>query len=110
MWGKVFEILKRIFTINDELKKLQADSNLHSEQIREIVSSQTRFFYEYQLQRERDAVERERELHKRERALAEHEQEKLRLENQQLRERLERLEHLSLPSPASKPPDEPSKD
>lgn len=105
MWGKVFEVLKRIFTINDELKKLQADSDLHSEQIREIVASQTRFYYEYRLQRERDAVERERELHKRERALAEHEQEKLRLENQQLRERLERLSLLP-----TKPPDEPSKD
>jgi hypothetical protein len=83
MWEKVFEIFKRFFTISDELKRLQADSKLHGEQIRELIDNQTRLYYEFQLQKERNAHEREKET--------------LRLENQQLRERLERLERL-LPS------------
>ncbi len=92
MWEKVFEILKRFFTISDELKRLQADSKLHGEQIRELIDSQTRLYYEFQLQKERGAHEREKET--------------LRLENQHLRERLERLERL-LPSAATdKKPDE----
>jgi regulator of replication initiation timing len=65
------------------LKRLQADSKLHGDQIRELIDNQTRLFYEFQLQKERDAHERENEA--------------LRLDNQKLRERLERLEKL-LPS------------
>lgn len=109
MWRNIFGLLKRIFTVNDELKKLQTDSDLHSQQIREIVANQTRFYYEYQLQRERDAAERERDLHERERAFAERERERLRTENQQLRERLERPERLSLPPSTPQSPGGPSK-
>ena len=61
MWEKVFEIFKRFFTISDELKRLQADSKLHGEQIRELIDNQTRLYYEFQLQKERNAHEREKE-------------------------------------------------
>lgn len=61
-------------------------------QSRESFDDQTRLSYEQQLQRERDIRERER-------ALQDRETELLRLENRQLRERLERLERLSLPAP-----------
>lgn len=93
MWEKVFEIFKRFFTISDELKRLQADSKLHGEQIRELIDN-PRLYYEFQLQKERDAHEREKEA--------------MRLESRQLRERLERLERLSLPTSLAdqKPPDE----
>ncbi|MCI0525721.1 MAG: hypothetical protein L0Y75_10700 [Acidobacteria bacterium] len=92
MWEKVFEIFKRFFTISDELKRLQADSKLHGEQIRELIDNQTRLYYEFQLQKERNAHEREKET--------------LRLENQQLRERLERLERLLPSATTDKNPDE----
>lgn len=92
MWEKVFEVFKRIFTINDELKKLQADAALHSEQIREILANQTRFYYELQLHREREAHEREKEAMQR--------------ENQQLRGRLERLEKLLPSATTDKKPDD----
>jgi len=92
MWEKVFEIFKRFFTISDELKRLQADSKLHGEQIRELIDNQTRLYYEFQLQKERNAHEREKET--------------LRLENQQLRERLERLERLLPSATTDKKPDE----
>jgi regulator of replication initiation timing len=92
MWEKVFEIFKRFFTISDELKRLQADSKLHGEQIRELIDNQTRLYYEFQLQKERNAHEREKET--------------LRLENQQLRERLELLERLLPSATTDKKPDE----
>ncbi|MCG3162957.1 MAG: hypothetical protein JMDDDDMK_04326 [Acidobacteria bacterium] len=92
MWEKVFEIFKRFFTISDELKRLQADSKLHGEQIRELIDNQTRLYYEFQLQKERNTYEREKET--------------LRIENQQLRERLERLERLLPSATADKKPDE----
>jgi hypothetical protein len=92
MWEKVFEIFKRFFTISDELKRLQADSKLHGEQIRELIDNQTRLYYEFQLQKERNAHEREKET--------------LRLENQQMRERLERLERLLPSATTDKKPDE----
>jgi len=92
MWKTVFEVLKRLFTINEDLNRLQAASKLHGDQIRELYENQTRFQYELQLQRERSAHEREKEA--------------LRLENQQLRERLEHLDRLSLPP---KTPDDRSK-
>ncbi len=92
-WKAVFEVLKRLFTINDELNRLQAESKRHGEQILELAASQTRLQYELQLQNERDAREREKE--------------KLQLENRLLRERLDRLERLSL---SLKPPDERPKD
>ncbi len=90
MWKAVFEVIKRLFTINDELNRLQTEPKLHGEQIRELAANQTRFQYELQLQKERAAHERE--------------QEKLRLENQQLRERLERLEKLLPPAKSSNEP------
>lgn len=92
MWEKVFEIFKRFFTISDELKRLQADSKLHGEQIRELIDNQTRLYYEFQLQKERNTYEREKET--------------LRIENRQLRERLERLERLLPSATADKKPDE----
>lgn len=92
MWEKTFEVFKRIFTINDELKKLQADSALYAEQIRDILANQTRLFYELQLHKEREAHEREKEA--------------LQRENQQLRGRLEQLEKLLLPATTDKKPDE----
>ncbi len=93
MWKSVFEVLRRLFTINDDLNRFQAELKRHGEQIRELAENQTRFQYEMQLQREREAHERE--------------QIKLQLENRFLREQLERL---SLPPSPPKPPGEPSKD
>lgn len=98
MWGKFFNILKLVLTLADSFQKLDAKVKEHGEQIRELSANQTRMWYEFQLQRERDARERERE----DTARA---QEAMWRENQQLRERLERLERLSLP-PA--PPDKQS--
>lgn len=96
MWKAVFEVFKRLFTINEDLNRLQAASKLHGDQIRELYDNQTRFQYELQLQQERDAHEREKE--------------KLQFEKRLLSERLEQLERLSLPSSTPKPPDEPSKE
>jgi len=79
-------------TINEDLNRFQAELKRHGEQIRELAENQTRFQYEMQLQRERDAHERE--------------QIKLQLENRLLREQLERL---SLPPSSRQPLDEPSK-
>jgi hypothetical protein len=74
--------------------------------MREPSEGQARLAYETQIQQERDEREREREFRQRELALLERERalqgretELLRLENRQLRERLERLERLSLPTP-----------
>lgn len=92
MWEKVFEVFKRFFTISDELKRLQADSKLHGEQIRELINNQTRLYYEFQIQKERDLHEREKEA--------------LRLENLELQERLERLEKLLPSATTDKKPDE----
>lgn len=94
MWKSVFEVLKRLFTINEDINRLQAASKLHGDQIQELYENQTRFQYELQLQKERDAHERERA--------------RLEFEKQLLLKRLERLEQQSLPP--SKPPDEPSKE
>lgn len=107
MWEKVFGVFKRIFTFNDELKKLQADSDLHAEQIKELYANQTRFQYELQLQKERDAHERERILHQLQLANKDRIESEQRIEIQQLREQVARL---SLPPSAPKPPDEPSND
>ncbi|MDQ3011585.1 MAG: hypothetical protein M3X11_12870 [Acidobacteriota bacterium] len=93
VWQKIYDLFKRLFTINDDLSRLQAELKRQGDQIREIVVNQTRFQYELQLQKERDAHERE--------------QIKLQLENRLLRERLERL---SLPPSTSKPLDESSTD
>ncbi len=93
MWKSVFEVFKHLFTINEDINRLQAASKLHGDQIRELYENQTRFQYELQLQKERDAHERERA--------------RLEFEKQVLLERLERLERPSLPP--SKSPDEPSK-
>ncbi|MGH9799527.1 MAG: hypothetical protein ACRD82_04120 [Blastocatellia bacterium] len=87
MWKTAFEVFKRLFTINDDLNRFQADLKKHSEQIRELADNQTRLQYEWQLQRERDAHEREKE--------------KMQFENLLLRERLERSEQRTLPPPPS---------
>ncbi len=96
MWKSVFEVFKRLFSINEDLNRLQAASKLHGDQIRELYENQTRFQFELQLQKERDAHEREKE--------------KLQFEKRLLSERLEQLERLGLPPSAPKPPDEPLKD
>jgi len=61
MWKAVFEVFKRLFTFNEDLNRLQAASKLHGDQIRELYDNQTRFQFELQLQKERDAHEREKE-------------------------------------------------
>jgi 3-deoxy-D-arabino-heptulosonate 7-phosphate (DAHP) synthase class II len=61
MWDRLFGLLKSFFTINEEVKKLQADSKDYAQQIRCLADNQARLYYEIQLQRERDARERERE-------------------------------------------------
>ncbi|MGH9837023.1 MAG: hypothetical protein ACRD9Y_28685 [Blastocatellia bacterium] len=106
MWQRLFDLLKSFFTISEEVKKLQADSQEFSQQLRELAENQTRLYYEYQIQRERDARERERENFERERESKEREKELLRLENQLLRERLERLERLLPSATTDKNPDE----
>lgn len=55
MWKSVFEVFKHLFTINEDINRLQAASKLHGDQIRELYENQTRFQYELQLQKERDA-------------------------------------------------------
>src|SRR5262249_27976717 len=110
MWGKVFDVIKRFLTITEKLNSLQRTSELHAEQIRELFDNQTRFQYELQLQKERDARERERILHQLQMALKDRAESELRLENRQLREHIEKSERSSLPPSTSIPPDEPSKD
>lgn len=80
------------------------------EKIYSLIKNQTRFQYEMQLQKERDAHEREQVIHKLELALRDRTEDALRLEAKQLREQLERTERLTLPPSPPKPPDEPSKD
>lgn len=86
MWKTVIDLFKRLFTINDEMNRFQAELKKHGEQIRVLADNQTRLQYEWQLQRERDAHQREKE--------------KLEIENLLLRERLGRAEQRGLP-PAS---------
>ena len=83
MWKSVFELFKRLFTINDELNRLQAELKKQGEQIRQLTDSMTRAQYEQQLQNERNAHEREKVI--------------LELEKRLLLERLERAEQRSLP-------------
>ncbi len=84
MWKSVIELVRRLFTINEELNRLQSASKKHGDEIRELYETLTRVQYEMQLQRERDIHEREKE--------------KLLLENRLL---LERLEQRGLPPPSS---------
>jgi hypothetical protein len=113
MWKSFFSLFKRAITLAEDLQRLREQVKENSRQLDELADSQTRLYYEYQLQRERDAREREREAHQRdlvtftrEHNLAEREldalkreAELLRRENQLLRERL------SLP-PAQTEPNE----
>ncbi|MGH9833347.1 MAG: hypothetical protein ACRD9Y_10040 [Blastocatellia bacterium] len=92
MLKQLFELFRQVFTFGDRLQRLDDKVKEHSEQIRNLADTQARIYYESQLQRERDARERERQSYERK-------EEALRLENQMLRERLERLERLSLPAP-----------
>lgn len=78
MWKSVIELVRRLFTINEDLNRLQSASKKHGDDIRELYETVARVQFEMQLQRERDAHEREKE--------------KLQLENRLLLERLERRE------------------
>lgn len=49
MWKSVFEVFRRLFTINDDLNRFQTELKRHGEQIRELAENQTRFQYELQL-------------------------------------------------------------
>ncbi|MBS1790302.1 MAG: hypothetical protein JST85_21435 [Acidobacteria bacterium] len=89
MWKTVFEVFKRLFTINDELNRVQAELKRQGEQIRQLAENQMRFQYEQQLQNERSVHEREKVI--------------LELENRLLRERLEQR---ILPPPSDKKSDE----
>lgn len=108
MWKSLFSLFKRAITLAEDLQRLREQVKENSRQIDELADSQTRLYYEYQLQRERDAREREREAYQRERqmieqmvererALFERKLEVLQQENQLLRERL------SLPPAQTKP-------
>lgn len=60
MWKQLFKALKYIITFAEKLQKLEARAKEQSEQIRRLADNQARMYYEFQLQRERDARERER--------------------------------------------------
>lgn len=93
MWEKLFNLLKLVFTVAEDMQSLKAKVKEHSQQLLELAASQSRLQYELQLQKERAAYERDREAWHR--------------ESQHLRERLEQLERLSLPpAPTDKKSDE----
>ena len=46
MWEKLFGLLKSFFSINEEVKKLQADSKDYAQQLRRIADNQARLYYE----------------------------------------------------------------
>jgi peroxiredoxin len=113
MWSRIFKLLRQVFNFYEDLQKLKETARQQGQQIRQLADQQTRLYYEFQIQRERDAREREHEnferahaLLERERQLQEREKELLRLENQLLRERLERLERLLPSATTDKKPDE----
>ncbi len=106
MWSRIFKLLRQVFNFYEDLQKLKETARQQGQQIRQLADQQARLYYEYQIQRERDARERERENFERDRELKEREKELLRLENQLLRERLERLERLLPSATADKKPDE----
>ena len=88
MLDKLFALTKTIFTIDEELKRLREDAKSTNEQMRRLAHNQARLYYEFQLQKERDAHAREAEL--------------LRLELRLAQERLKQLDaHLTaLQAPA----------
>lgn len=78
MLEKFVSLLKMLFTIDEELKRLREESKRHGDRIHELASNQARLYYELQLQKEREA-------HTRETAT-------LRLELEQTQKRLKELE------------------
>lgn len=106
MWSRIFKLLKQVFNFHEDLQRLKETARQQGQQIRQLADQQTRLYYEFQIQRERDTREREREGFERARDLEAREKELLRLENQFLRERLERLERLLPSATADKKPDE----
>ena len=90
MWEKLLGLFKFMFTITEEIKRLQADSKDFDQQLRRLAENQARLYYEFQLQRERDAREREHLEHERERLALEQKANTLERENEQLRQRLEK--------------------
>ncbi len=63
MLEKIFSLFKFVFTVTDEIKRLQADAKEFDQQLRRLAENQARLYYEVQLQRERDAREHERAQH-----------------------------------------------
>lgn len=92
MWTRFFNLFKLVINFGEDLQKLKETVKQQGQQLNELAANQTRMYYEFQLQRERDAREREREDAAR--------------ENQQLRGRLEQLEKLLPSATTDKKPDE----
>lgn len=91
MWEKVIGLFKFVFTVTEEIKRLQADSKDFDQQLRHLAENQARLYYEFQLQRERDAREREQLEHERERFALETKANSLERENERLRRLLEKV-------------------
>ena len=96
MLEKLLNLIKLVFILAESWQKfetkVEAKLKEHSERLRELADNQARLYYEFQLEKERNAHEREKSA--------------MRQENQELRERLERLERLALQPPPTKSPDE----
>lgn len=111
MWSRFFKLFELVLNFYGDLQKLKETSKQHSQQLRALAEHQTRLYYEYQIQRERDAREREREAHQRElnaiereRTLAVRESAVLKRETGLLRRENQLLrEGLSLPPARTEP-------